>query len=202
MQPFPPPQIAANELRPGRHWYAIATAIGVLLIALGAALGVYRLSHAIDSVDTAHRFAGGDTVTLRLEAGSGKAIWVRDQEFGPSGAPECTITGPGDPGLADPEIGVFLTRDETWNPLYTIDVPRAGVYEVTCSPPAQSAYAIGDSGGLFALAGRLMAAVALGVLGIGVFAVIVLVTALRRRSHRKQLLAERHGSGDGHPAPR
>ncbi|MFF4389785.1 hypothetical protein ACFY0G_23810 [Streptomyces sp. NPDC001552] len=200
MQPFAPPQIPANDLRPGRHWYAMAASIAVVLILLGAAIGVYRFNSAIDSVDTDHPFANGDTVTLRLEPGSGKTIWIRDQEFGPSAAPECSITGPGDPRLTDPGTDVFLTRDETWNPLHTIDVPRAGEYEVTCSSPASSKYAIGDSAGMFAFAGWLMLAALLPMLGIGICAVIVLVTALRRRGHRRRLLAERYGSGGGHTA--
>ncbi|WKD30938.1 hypothetical protein [Streptomyces xanthophaeus] len=199
MQPFPPPQIPANELRPGRHWYATATAIAVVLLVLGVVIGVYRFNSAIDSVDTGHQFANGDTVTLRLEPGSEKAIWIRDEEFGGPAAPECRITGPGDPALTDPGIDVFLTRDETWNPLYTIDVTRAGEYEVTCSSQALSAYAIGDSGAVFAFAGWLVLAIALPVLGIVVCAVIVLVTAFRRRGHRKRLLAERHGSGGIRP---
>ncbi|MET9691123.1 hypothetical protein ABZY81_22010 [Streptomyces sp. NPDC006514] len=190
MQPSAPPQISANDLRPGRHWYAIATSIAVVLILLGVAIGAYRFNAAIDSVDTDHPFANGDTVTLRLEPGSGKTIWIRDEEFGPSAAPKCSITGPGDPRLTDPGIDVFLTRDETWNPLHIIDVPRAGDYEVTCSSPAPSKYAIGDSGGMFAFAGWLMLAALLPMLGIGICAVIVLVTALRRRGHRRRLLAE------------
>ncbi|GGS03414.1 hypothetical protein Snoj_08020 [Streptomyces nojiriensis] len=200
MQHFAPPRIPANDLRPGRHWYATAASIAVVLIVLGVVIGVYRFSNVIDAVDTDHHFANGETVTLRLEPESEKTIWIRDQEFDQSAAPECSITGPGAPGLTDPGTDVFLTRDETWNPLYTIDVQRAGDYEVTCSSHALSKYAIGDSGGIFAFAGWLVPAVALPVLGIGIGAVIVLVTAVRRSRHRKRLLAERHGSGDGHPA--
>ncbi|MFF4430770.1 hypothetical protein ACFYZ4_16570 [Streptomyces sp. NPDC001513] len=198
MQPFSPPRIPANELRPGRHWYATAAAIAVLLIAVGAAIGAYAFGNAIDSVDTGHQFANGDTVTLRLEPGSEKTIWVMYP--GRSPGPECDITGPGTAGLTDPGPEVFLTRDETWMPLHTIDVPRAGDYKVTCASQALSRYAIGDSGGLVALAGWLVPAVLLPMLGIGLCAVIVLVTAFRRRSHRRRLLAERQGSGGVHPA--
>ncbi|MFD6970336.1 hypothetical protein [Streptomyces sp. NPDC059949] len=197
MQPSAPPQIPANELRPGRHWYATAAAIAFVLIGLGVFVGVYRFTNVIDAVDTNHQFANGDTVVLRLEPESEKAIWIKDR--GPSAAQECSITGPGDPGLTDAGIDVFLTRDASWNPLYAIDVSRAGDYEVTCSSQGASRYAIGDSGGMVGLVGGLILAVALAVLGIGICAVIVLVTAVRRRGHRKRLLAERHGSGGGHP---
>ncbi|MDG9703295.1 hypothetical protein [Streptomyces sp. DH37] len=200
MQPFTPPQTPANDFRPGRHWYAIAASIAVVLIVLGAVIGVYRFYDVIDAVDTDHHFANGDTVALRLDPESEKAIWIRDREFGPSAAPECSITGPGDPGLTDPGIDVFLTRDETWNPLHTIDVPRAGVYEVTCSSHGLSKYAIGDSGGILAFAGWLVLAIALPTFGIGICAVLVLVTAVRRSRHRRRLIAERHGSGGSHPA--
>lgn len=195
MQPFAPPVIPANELRPGRHWYGTAAAIAVVLSVLGVLVGVYRFNSAIDAVDTDHQFANGDTFALRLGPESERTIWIRDR--GPSPAQECSITGPGDAALADPGIDVFLTRDETWNPLYTIDVPRAGTYEVTCSSQGLSRYAIGDSGGMIALVGGLMLAIALPVLGIIICGVIVLVTAVRRRGHRKRLLAEPYGSGGG-----
>ncbi|MFH8561704.1 hypothetical protein [Streptomyces sp. NPDC017988] len=187
MQLLPPPRIPANELRPGRHWYVTAVASAVVLIALGVALAVYRINDAIDAVDTGRQFANGDTVTLRLEPEDEKSIWVKYP--GRSPGPECDITGPGDPGLTDPGTDVFLTRDETWHLLYAIDVQRAGDYAVTCSSPALSRYAVGDPGGLVSLAGRLIPALALPVLGIGVCAAIVVVTAVRRRRHRKRLLA-------------
>ncbi|MFD3939712.1 hypothetical protein ACFWSF_36995 [Streptomyces sp. NPDC058611] len=200
VKPFPPPQIPAIELRPSRRWYATAGAIAVVLIVMGVAIGAFRFNNAIDAVDTNHQFANGDIVTLRLEPGSEKTMWIRDEEFGPSAAPKCSITGPGDPGLTDPGVDVFLTGDETWNPLYTIDVPRAGDYQVTCSSHASSKYAIGDSGGFFALAGWLVLAIALPILGITICAVIVLITTFRRSRRREQLLAERQGSGGGNPA--
>ena len=198
MQLLPPPQIAAHELRPGRHWYATAAAIAVVLIVLGVAIGVYRFNNVIDAVDTDHQFANGDTVTLRLEPEHEKAIWIKER--GPSSDQACRITGPGDPGLADPGIDVFLTRDETWNPLHTIRVSRAGDYKITCTSQGPSRYAIGDPGGLVSLGGWLMLASLLPVLGLSIGATIVLVTAFRRRGHRKRLLAQRHGSGGDHPA--
>ncbi|MFJ2593784.1 hypothetical protein [Streptomyces erythrochromogenes] len=144
----------------------------------------------ISQVRPLHDQANGETVTLRLEPGSARTVWVKYP--GRSPGPDCDITGPGAPGLDDPGADVFLTRDETWMPLYTIDVPRAGDYELTCSSQALSRYALGDSGGLVAFAGGLVPAVLLPVLGIGMCAVSVLVTALRRRGHRKRLLVERH----------
>ncbi|MFB8396830.1 hypothetical protein [Streptomyces yangpuensis] len=189
VQHFPPPQIPANELRPGRHWYATAATIAVVLIAIGVAIGVHQLNNVLGSVDTGRQFANGDTLTLRLEPGSEKTVWVKYP--GESPGPACDITGPGAPRLDDPGADVFLTRDETWTPLHTIDAPQAGDYGITCSSQALSRYAVGDSGGLVTLAGRLILAVLLAVLGLGIGAVIVLVTALRRRGHRKRLLAER-----------
>ncbi|MEU9049614.1 hypothetical protein AB0D37_04265 [Streptomyces sp. NPDC048384] len=196
MQPLPSPQIPANELRPGRHWYATAAAITVVLVVLGVAIGVYRFKSAIDAVDTVNQFANGDTVTLRLEPGREKAIWIKDR--GPSSDQACGITGPGDARLTDPAIDVFLTRAETWNPLYTIDVPRAGDYQVTCTSQGPSRYAIGDPGGLVTFGGWLALAILLPMLGISIGAAIILVTAFRRRGHRKRLLAERCGSGGSH----
>lgn len=189
MQPFPLPRIPANELRPGRHWYATAAAITVVLIVLGTVIGVYRFKDAINAVDTDNRFANGDTVTLRLDPEHEKAIWIKER--GPSPDQACDITGPGDPGLTSPGIDVFLTRNEAWNPLYTIHVQRTGDYKVTCISRGPSRYAIGDPGGLVTFGGWLVLAVLLPVLGIGIGTAIVLVTAFRRRGHRKRLLAER-----------
>lgn len=189
---------AANELRPGRHWYVTAAAIAVVLTVLGVVLGAHRIDGAIGAVDTGDRFANGDTVTLRLDPESDKAIWVMYP--GRSPGPTCHVTGPGDPGLTDPGTDVLLTRDETWALLYTIDVTRAGDHQITCSSEALSRYAIGDpSGGLFALGGGLLLAALLPVAGIGAGTVIALVTALRRRAHRKRLRAD--GGRAAAPAP-
>ncbi|MEW2372621.1 hypothetical protein AB0940_25140 [Streptomyces sp. NPDC006656] len=95
---------------------------------------------------------------------------------------------------------MFLTRDETWTPLCTINVPRTGDYKVTCSSRAISRYVIGDPGGLVTLGGWLIMAIFLPTLGIGISAVIILVTAYRRRRPRKRLLDERYSSGGGRPA--
>ena len=200
MQPFPSPHIPANGLRPRRHWYVTAAAIAVALIVLGLVIGVYRFKNVINTVDTGSRFANGDTVTLRLDPEHEKAIWIRDR--GPSFRQACDITGPGDPRLTDPGIDVFLTHDETWNPLYTIDVTQTGDYGVTCTSQGPSQYAIGHPGGLVTFGGWLMLAVLLPLLGVSVGSAIVLVTAFRRRGHRKRLLAERHGSGGSHPDSR
>lgn len=192
MHPLPPPRIRANELRPGRHWYVTAAVTAVLLIVLGVVIAVQRLDSAIDAVDTGHPFADGDTVTLRLEPDSEKAIWIKDR--GPSAAQDCEITGPGAPALTDPGIDVFLTRDETWNPLRTIEVSRAGEYEITCSSQGPSRYAIGDPEGQVTFAGGVVLAVLLSILGIAIGTAIVLVTAVRRHGHRKRLLADRSRS--------
>ncbi|MEV5170818.1 hypothetical protein AB0L10_06925 [Streptomyces flaveolus] len=158
-----------------------------MLIVLGVAIGMYQFKDAINAVDTDNQFADGDSITLRLEPEHEKAIWIKDR--GPSSDQTCDITGPGDPGLTNPGIDVFLTRHETWNPLYTIDVPRAGDYKVTCTSQGPSRYAIGDPGGLVTFGSRLMLAILLPTLGISIGAAIVLITAFRRRGHRKRLLA-------------
>ncbi|MFD6225556.1 hypothetical protein ACFWFZ_01525 [Streptomyces sp. NPDC060232] len=188
MQPSPPLQIPANELRPGRHWYATAAAITVVLFVLGVAIGVYRFTDAFNAVDTEHRFANGDTVTLRLDPEHEKAIWIKER--GPSPDQACDITGAADARLTDPGIDVFITRDASWNPLYSIHVARAGDYKITCTSQEPSQYAIGDPGGVVTLGGWLILAVLLPLLGLGVGAAITLITALRRRGHRKRLLSE------------
>ncbi|WP_374982727.1 hypothetical protein [Streptomyces fradiae] len=187
MQPSPAPRIPANELRPGRRWYAVAAAITVVLIVSGTAIGVHRFDDAVNAVDTDHQFADGGTVTVRLEPGHEKAIWIKDR--GPSAAQACDITGPGDAVLTSPGVDVFLTRHETWNPLYSIAVQQSGDYEVTCTSRGPSRYAIGDSGGLVAFGGWLVLAVLLPMLGIGIGSAIVLITVFRRRGHRKRMLA-------------
>ncbi|MEV0528801.1 hypothetical protein AB0I66_35815 [Streptomyces sp. NPDC050439] len=95
---------------------------------------------------------------------------------------------------------MFLTRDATWTPLSTIEVSQAGDYAITCSSHALSRNAVGEAEGLVALAGWLVLAMALPALGISLGAVIVLVTAVRRRRHRKRLTVERYGC-DGDQAP-
>jgi len=193
MQPSPSPRIPASELRPGRHWYVTAAVSSVVSIVLGMVIAVHQFKSVIDAVDTGNRFAEGKTVTLRLDPDDEKAIWLEDR-IGPS-RPTCEISGPGDPALTSPGIDVFLTRDETWNPLYTIEVSQAGDYRITCDSERPSEFAIGDLGGLVALGGRLVLAVLLPLFGVGAGIAVVLITAFRRRGHHKRLLAERYGSG-------
>ncbi|GAA1423810.1 hypothetical protein GCM10009601_27650 [Streptomyces thermospinosisporus] len=195
MQPSPSPRIPASELRPGRHWYVTAAVISVVSIVLGMVIAVQQFKSVIDAVDTGNQFADGKTVTLRLDPDDEKAIWLEDR-IGPS-RPTCVISGPGDPALTTPGIDVFLTRDETWNPLYSIEVSQAGDYRITCDSERPSQYAIGDLGGLVTFGGWLLLAVLLPLFGVGVGIVIVLVTAFRRRGHRKRLLAEHYGARTG-----
>ncbi|MFE6761959.1 hypothetical protein [Streptomyces sp. NPDC057689] len=198
MLPVAPPPIAANELRPGRFWYAVAAVTAVALIALGVIGGVSRFNDVTDAVDTGRSFSDGETVSIRLGPESDRTIWIKDQ--GPSDSQKCSITGPGDPGLDSPAIDFFLTRDATWNPLYDIHVKRSGTYELTCSSDGPSEYAVGDHGGIVTFLGGAVLAIVLSVLGVGIAAVIVLVTAIRRRAHRKRLLAERRDAG-AQPGP-
>ncbi|MEU7524744.1 hypothetical protein AB0A74_03340 [Saccharothrix sp. NPDC042600] len=186
--PVTPPRIPANELRPGRHWYAAAAATAVVSIVLAVVIGVYRFNDVVDAVDTDHPFSSGDTVTLQLGPESDKAIWVKYQEFvEPQG---CSITGPGNPSLGDPGSDFVFTYDHTWNQLYTIDVQQEGTYEVVCPARVSSDYAIGESEGFITFMGWLTLAGALAVFGIGICVITVAVTALRRSNHRKRLLAE------------
>ncbi|EGG49616.1 hypothetical protein SGM_0691 [Streptomyces griseoaurantiacus M045] len=199
MQPASAPWTPANAPRPGRRWYVAAAVLPVVTTALGVVLGVHALRDAVDAVDTGHRFAGGDTVTLRLDPAHGKSIWIRDR--GPSSRQSCDISGPGESALTDPGIDVFLTRKETWNPLFGIDVSQAGEYRVTCSSRGgPSQYALGEAGGLLTLGGRLFPALLLPVVGLFAGLVLALVTGLRRRGHRRRLSAARPGSGAGRPA--
>ncbi|OLT11248.1 hypothetical protein BJF79_24600 [Actinomadura sp. CNU-125] len=191
MQPTPPLRTPANELRPGRHWYVAAAAIAVALIALGVVVGASRLGDATGAVDTGRRFANGDTVTVRVEPGSEVALWAKFP--GKSPGPQCDITGPGDPALTDPGTDLFLTRDESWALLYTIDVSQAAGYKIVCESEALSRYAFGGTGGLFSFVGWLIAGVLLSAAGIGAGVVIAIVTAVRRRAHRRRLRAERDG---------
>ncbi|MFE5256302.1 hypothetical protein [Streptomyces coelicoflavus] len=188
MHPHPPPRRpTARELRPGRHWYLTAAAIAVVLTVLGVVIGAYRFNNLLDAVDTDHQFANGDTVTLRLDPESEQTIWAKYPGVSPG--PECEIAGPGAPRLTDPGADLFTTYDETWTPVGTTDVTRAGDYTLTCSSRALSRYALGDSEGLISFVVDLIPALLLAAVGVTTAAVITLVTAVRRRAHRKHLLA-------------
>lgn len=200
MQTLPPPRTPTRkELRPGRHWYLTAAAIAVVLTALALILAVYRFNNLIDAVDTDHQFANGDTVTLRLDPDNEQTIWAKYPGVSPG--PKCDITGPGDPRVTDPSADLFTTYDETWTPVGTTDVKQAGDYTVTCSSQALSRYALGDSGGIISFAVDLIPAVLLSALGITTATAITLVTAIRRRAHRKRLQAAPHDPTQSRPPP-
>ncbi|MFD7862461.1 hypothetical protein [Streptomyces sp. NPDC059783] len=199
MQPYVPPRIPANHLRPARFWYAVAAVIAVALTAVGAVIGASWLTGTMNAVDTDHAFTNGRTVSLRLDPDHDKSIWIKDGS--PGGEQKCSITGPGDPSLGKPGIDAFVTSDATWNPLFAITVRQTGTYEVTCSSDGYSHYAIGASGAITASTGELALALTLPVLGISIGAAVVIIVAVRRSTARKRLLAEHHGFGGRTPVP-
>jgi hypothetical protein len=190
MYPVPPP-IPASELRPRRYWYAVAAAIAVVLIGAGVTIGVLRFTKMLGAVDDGPRFGGTGSVTVQLDAGSDKAIWVESR--GLSFAPECQITSPGTlhGSGSDTSIGKGTT---TWHLLDTIDVPKTGEYQIRCrSEGTRVQYAIGDSVDVGGFVVGLVLAIVLPIVGFLSCVVICLITGLRRSSHRKRLVAQSYG---------
>ncbi|QKW28943.1 serine/arginine repetitive matrix protein 2 [Streptomyces seoulensis] len=198
--PPPPPGIPAKDLRPRRLWYVVAALLGVVLAGVGGVLLVTAAKDAIDSVDAAHSFAGGESATYRFVQGETKAVYVSQTG---RGHVECRIPGMRSGAMTRPDSTFRITAGgRTWERVFEVNPGGTGDYALTCTAQRPAEFALGDTPEVGATIGGIAAGVGCFVAALAATVTIVVVTAVRRGRHRRRLAAAPAGPPQwGGPPP-
>ena len=195
-QPYwqPPPPVDPKQLKPSRLWYwlsAIPLVVGALLCAVFVAVFINQLDPDIDN------FRSNRGATVELEAGE-RALYIQTRARNvpirvPPGDLRCTVSFVGsDPQKVELKRSGGSTLDvnaDSYAEQFSFDAPHDGPYRVSCEGPEGVLLAIGPdlSFGLF-----VPLAMAIGSLILGgiLTTVGLVVTAVRRSSHKQRLQRE------------
>ncbi|PSL00952.1 hypothetical protein CLV63_101431 [Murinocardiopsis flavida] len=210
---FHAPQPKPAELRPRRWWYWA----GGLVILAGFVAGItgfaIGLVSALGMPELETRFHAGEEAVLQAgRANDDTRTWLlyADRPMTSSEVDDsCTIDGP-DPDAAF-DMANFsqetTSGDQTWVLAAAIDISEPGTYTIACAADSGAEFGVGygDNGVRFAtgLAGGLASFFLLPALGLVIGVPILIVTAVRRRSHRRRLMSgarpDAWGPGYGGP---
>ncbi|WP_233571148.1 hypothetical protein [Nocardiopsis sp. Huas11] len=206
--PVPVPVIDAGELRPRARWYWI----GGLTIPIGGltALLVFLslLLSATEEPEFIAEFRGGDSATFQVEEGQ-EGYWGLYVE-GDANRFACELDTPSGPGYGNDNLDTAPhsysgTGYDSWRLTAELSTPEPGEYELRCDDVHTGTYGIAALEQTASAEAKLITGVlVLVVLGLAsfVFGVVVLVvTLLRRSSHRARLVRERMGQAAGAPQP-
>ncbi|HEX3732488.1 MAG TPA: hypothetical protein VHU91_06155 [Mycobacteriales bacterium] len=188
-------RVSASELRPSRWWYGIAAVIAVLFIGGGITAGAVGVLKNSPSLDT--KFDIGETATFTLDSGHEASLYAVADGKGRlkcSASEGIKLTGP---------KGTFMFTDggDKWERVFNLKSSTDGKHQVTCSSDDDiTKLAIGDKANTGGLAGSVAALLCGPCVGIIIAAAIVLVVALRRKSHKDRMIRDRNGSGGYPPA--
>lgn len=183
---------------------------GVLVVGLGVAT-VLVASFVAGFIAPVTRFTTATPLERHLPAGAERAIYrdarppvaayrEGDDRFGPRLS--CRVvevaTGASVPTRGGGAFTLTL-NDEEWRSVASFEVERAGRYQVSCSSGSSVPVrlALGPRVRIFRGVAHVLGAIASAVVGLALAAVIIAVTAVRRRNHRLQLEATASGSGTG-----
>lgn len=193
------PLVSSRELRPGRAGYVVAGAVVLLCILGGVGAFVFGIGRAVVAFPELDRtFDAGVPTAVTLTADPEKVLFA-DRDLAGS---DCSVTGgPGEATFRGISYSFEFSADgKQWHAVNRFAVSAAGTYTVTCAPRDRGAagpvrFAVGDApdlGGYFGgLFGGIAALAGLPCLGVVVGGTIALITAVRRSSTKKRLLAER-----------
>ena len=197
--PAPPPgsyYIPSSQLRPGRFWYWVAAAVGVLGIAAAVLIAISILFGPL-LADLTPLDAPG-SVSLDLDSGDERTIYVQTRdsagstELPPDASISCQVTTGGAPVELDSAGDLTVTKgDDKYNALFDFEASEGGSHEVQCQDETQPSrsipLAIGEKVKIFL---GIFAAFAAFLVGAGIAAAIGAITWSRRRSHKRRLQAE------------
>jgi len=199
--PWPPhghTYVDPKELRPRRRWYAIGVATLLALVVSGAIGFFTTLLPVLGQPEFDAEVHGAGEADFALAA-TEKDLHQLSLYVSPSGgAPQaCVLRTPeGEREFSAPRAThEGHTNNGSWEMVGRIKGLEAGEYTLSCEGDEETTYSVTQQDLLddllFGFFGALGFAVLLPGLGVFVGATILIVTAVRRNSHKRRLLAER-----------
>ena len=181
-------ELNPGAIRPSRLWYGVAGAILVVGMAGAVLLAVSVITDAVG----VSRFSTNRPVEASLQAGDERTIYTGAADTSYAPAPTCQVvdvaTGAAVPTTSTTGLTLTLGDDELRS-LVNFEAEHDGRYRVSCS--ADSArpvgMAVGPRIGILSSVGRIFAAVAVGLVSLGLTAATIAVTAVKRNRHRRRL---------------
>lgn len=172
-----------GAIRPGAWWYGIAAAIAVLGIAGGIIAGIIGLVSAIPELDK--KFEPGETITITLDKGEERTLYATAKNED-GGEVRCR-TSPG-LELKKPDSDVSFTDEgDEWGRFFIVKATRDGSHQIECTSDDADELAIGEEFDT-AKFGLGIAAFFVGPCGgILIAAIIIIIVAVKRKSHRAHL---------------
>lgn len=202
--PYPPPRphVDPSELRPRRRWYAVGTGVIVGLFATGVVGFLVMLFTTLGLPEFDAEVDGTDEAAFSLPAPEGDSHRL-SLYVSPSGAdPDACVLGTPE---GETEFGPSGTSHEveaggaSWELIGDTGNLEAGEYTLSCAGEEGTTYAVTQEnvmGGFFTgILGALGFAFVPPLLGLLIGLPILIVTAVRRNSHKNRLLGARVRGG-------
>lgn len=196
--PRPVPVIDGKELRPRSRWYwigGLTIPVGVLVAVL---VFVGLLLSATAEPEFIAEFQGGDSATFQVEEGQ-EGHWGLYVE-GSANRFACVLDTPSGPGSGNDNLETAPhsysdTAQDGWKLTAELSTPEPGEYVLHCDDLHTGTYGIGTLEQTASAEAKLITAVLVLVILIPVSliagVVILIITGVRRSSHRNRLIRER-----------
>lgn len=195
----PPPPIDPKQLRPSRLWYWLSP----IPVLIGTAIAIVLLVGLVKQLDTDldhFQTPGSDTVTM--DKNDEKGIYL--QTAGTAGARgasqvtlSCSVRDAREESVALRDTSGFtLTiNDDVYVEQSRFKAPADGTYRVSCSEPSGVPVAVGPHIAVRRFLGPIAGMIVAFLAGIAGTALIAVVTAVRRSSHKQRLQREAREAG-------
>lgn len=200
--PRPGPHVDPSELRPRRRWYVIGAGVIVGLFATGVVGFLVMILTAVELPEFDAEVDGTDEVVFSLPAPEANGHRL-SLYASPNGAdPDACVLGTPE---GEAEFGRSGTTHEvtagaeSWELVGETGNLEAGEYTLSCEGEEGTTYAVTHENvmdGVFSgVLGALGFAFVPPLLGLLLGVPILIVTAVRRDSHKRRLLGERLRGG-------
>ncbi|GHC80299.1 hypothetical protein GCM10007079_19150 [Nocardiopsis terrae] len=196
----PPPHVDPRELRPSRTWYWVGGALIPLSLALGAVLFVTLILQATTPPDFTAQTRGTQSTTFTVDpAVHTQPQWLLYGSPTPVDHTACSLTGPDgqQPAFAYPTFNHEVEDPEgSWAMIGMTELTQAGEHTLTCQAPDDVRFALAYGADLAdhtltGLLSSLASQLTLPFLGAAGGLLLIIVTAVRRSSHRQHLIDQR-----------
>jgi hypothetical protein len=186
-----PPPIDSSLLRPRARWYwlsALPFLVGLAAMTVFIVLAVKAFPGDPEDFNA----PGG--LSVILDKGEKKTIYRTDDYGDAPGEPRCRVIGASERRLELEDAGsLTITVDgDRYAAEYDFEAPTDGTYRIECLPQRgrdRQFLAVGDDVAFASFGLAIAGAIASPILGLLLSAVMAIVVAIRRSSHKSRLQA-------------